>query len=104
MPSNFSGLGKARKVKEFLLELNKYYDVQKPEEGDKVAIAITFLKDYALQWWTSKKEKEPEMVASLTWIGFKEFMLEYQELREGMNLVQMRHTESLEAYVCNFNT
>ena len=48
MPSTFSGLGKARKVKEFLLEMDNYYDVQKPKEGDKVSIAVTFLKDHAL--------------------------------------------------------
>ena len=75
MPSTFSGLGKARKVKEFLLEMDNYYDVQKPEEGDKVSIAVTFLKDHALQWWTSKKEQEPEMVANLTWVGFKELLV-----------------------------
>ena len=48
------------------------------------------------------------MVASLIWVGFKElfikmFMLKYQELHEGMNLVQMRHTKSLKTYVLNFN-
>ena len=47
------------------------------------------------------------MAASLTWIGFKEFLVdrftpEYQELQEGMNLVQMKHTGSLKAYVCDF--
>ena len=108
MPSTFSGLGKARKVKDFLLEMDNYYDGQKPKEGDKVSIAVTFLKDHALHWWTSKKEQESEMVASLTWVGFKEvlferFMPEYQELHEGMNLVQMRHTGSLKAYVRDFN-
>src|ERR1700738_1744885 len=108
MPSTFSGLGKARKVKEFLLEMDNYYDVQRPDEDDKVSIAVTFLKDHALQWWTSKKEQEPEVAASLTWIGFKELLVdrfapEYQELREGMNLVQMRHTGSLKAYVRDFN-
>ena len=108
MPSTFSGLGKARKVKEFLLEMDNYYDVQRPEEDDKVSIAVTFLKDHALQWWTSKKEQEPELAANLTWVGFKELLVdrftpEYQELREGMNLVQMRHTGSLKAYVRDFN-
>jgi hypothetical protein len=97
MPSTFSGLGKARKVKEFLLEMDNYYDVQKPDEEDKVSIAVTFLKDHALQWWTSKKEQEPKLVANLTWVGFKDmlserFTPEYQELRESMNLVQMKHT------------
>ena len=66
MPSTLSGLGKARKVKEFLLQMDNYYDVQNPEEGDKVSIAVIFLKDHALQWWTSKKEQELEMVARLT--------------------------------------
>jgi hypothetical protein len=108
MPSTFSGLGKAKKVKEFLLEMDNYYDVQKPDEEDKVSIAVTFFKDHALQWWTSKKEQEPELVANLTWVGFKDmlserFTPEYQELREGMNLVQMRHTGSLKAYVRDFN-
>jgi hypothetical protein len=35
--------------------MDNYYDVQRPEEDDKVSIAVTFLKDHALQWWTSKK-------------------------------------------------
>ena len=30
--------------------------------------------------------------------------MKYQELREGKNLVQMRHTGSLKAYVRDFNT
>jgi hypothetical protein len=34
MPSTFSGLGKARKVKEFLLEMDNYYDVQRSGEDD----------------------------------------------------------------------
>ena len=49
MPSTFSGLGKARKVKEFLLEMDNYYDVQKPEEGDKVSIAVTFVVEHKTQ-------------------------------------------------------
>jgi hypothetical protein len=49
MPTTFSGLGKARKVKEFLLEMDNYYDVQRPEEDDKDSIAVTFLKDHAFQ-------------------------------------------------------
>ena len=47
-------------------------------------------------------------MTNLTWIGFKEFlfkkfMLEYQELGKGMNLVQMKHTRFLKAYVHDFN-
>jgi hypothetical protein len=47
-------------------------------------------------------------VASLTWIGFKElisdrFPPKNQELKEGMNLVQIKHTGSLKAYVPDFN-
>jgi hypothetical protein len=88
--------------------MENYYDVQRPEEDNKVSIAVTFLKDHALQWWTSKKKQEPELAANLTWVGFKElfvdrFTPEYQELREGLNFVQMRHTGSLKAYVRDFN-
>jgi hypothetical protein len=48
------------------------------------------------------------LAANLTWVGFKELLVdrftpEYQKLREGMNLVQMRHTRSLKAYVRVFN-
>ena len=64
IPSTFFRLGRARKVKEFLLEMDNYYDVQKPKEEDKVSNAITFLKEHVLQWLTSKKEQEPEMVTS----------------------------------------
>jgi hypothetical protein len=48
MPRTFSGLGKARKVKECFLEMDNYYDVQRPEEVDKVFKAVTFLKDHPL--------------------------------------------------------
>ena len=56
IPSFFPGVDNGKKVKAFLLETNNYYDVQRPHKGDKVSIAMTFLKDHALQWWTSKKE------------------------------------------------
>lgn len=32
MPSTFFGFGMVRNVKEFLLEMDKYYDVQRLEE------------------------------------------------------------------------
>ena len=48
MPSIFSGLGKTKKVMEFLLEMDNYYDVQKPNDEHKVSITITFLNDQAL--------------------------------------------------------
>lgn len=48
------------------------------------------------------------MVANLTWIGFKEFLinrfiLEYPKVYEDMNLVQMKHMGSLKAFVHDFN-
>lgn len=68
---------------------------------------FTFLRDHALQRWTKKKTQELEVVARLTWVGFKvlfveRFMLKYQKLHEGMNLVQKTHTGSLKAYVRDF--
>ena len=48
IPSTFSRLDKARKVKEFLLEIDNYYDVQWPKKDDKMCIEMTFLKDHAL--------------------------------------------------------
>jgi hypothetical protein len=34
---------------------------------------VTFLKDHALPQWMSKNEQEPEVVASLIWVGLKKF-------------------------------
>jgi hypothetical protein len=56
MPSILSGLGKAKKV-EFLFEMDNSYDVQKLDDEDKVPIAVSFLKDYALQWWTTRRSR-----------------------------------------------
>ena len=47
MPSTFFGFDKVKKVIELLLEMDRYCDVQKPKEEDKVSIAVTFLKDHA---------------------------------------------------------
>ena len=57
MLSIISSLGKAKKVKEFLFKIDNYYDVQKLDDEEKVSIAVSFLKDYALQWWTTKRSK-----------------------------------------------
>jgi CRISPR/Cas system-associated endonuclease Cas3-HD len=56
------------------LEIDNYYNVQKLDDEDKVSIVITFLKDHALQWWTSKKKQESELVANLTWVIFQELL------------------------------
>ena len=42
MSSILLGFGKASKVKEFVLEMDKYYDVQRPERDNKVSKAVTF--------------------------------------------------------------
>jgi hypothetical protein len=42
MPSILSGLGKASKVKEFVLEIDNYYDVQRPKRDNKVSKMTTF--------------------------------------------------------------
>jgi hypothetical protein len=62
MPSILLGLGKANKVKEFVLELDNYYDVQRPEKKNKVSKAVTFFMTIRLsdglarmhntmRWW-----------------------------------------------------
>ena len=50
MPNIFFGLDKARKMKEFFLEMNNYYDVQMLDKDDKVSIVVTLLNDHAFQW------------------------------------------------------
>ena len=49
MPSILSGFGKASKVKEFMLEMNNYYDVQKPKRNNMVSKAVIFLIVHALE-------------------------------------------------------
>jgi c-di-AMP phosphodiesterase-like protein len=48
------GLGKASKVKGFVLKIDNYYDVQRPERDNKVSKVVTFVIDHVLEWWTSK--------------------------------------------------
>ena len=44
-------------MKEFLLEMNDYYDVQKLNEDDKISIVVTFLKDHALHSGLVRKSR-----------------------------------------------
>jgi hypothetical protein len=52
--SILSGLGKTNKVKEFVLEMENYYDVQWPERDNKISKTVIFVIDHVLEWWTSK--------------------------------------------------
>jgi c-di-AMP phosphodiesterase-like protein len=60
MPSMLLGLGKANKVKKLVLEMDNYYDVQRPERDTKVSKAVTFVIDHVLEWWTSKNVYESQ--------------------------------------------
>ena len=76
---------------------------------EKVVITVIFSKGHAFNWWTSKNKQNPEVVASLIWVGFKEFLVkgftpDRQELREGINMVKMMQTRPLKANVCALNT
>jgi hypothetical protein len=42
MPNIFSGLGKARKVKEFVLEMDNYHDVHMSKVDNKITIGFVF--------------------------------------------------------------
>jgi hypothetical protein len=54
MPNILSGFGKVRKVKKIVLEMDNYYDVQRPKRANKVSKAATFVIDHVLEWWTNK--------------------------------------------------
>jgi hypothetical protein len=54
MPSMLLGLGKGSKVRKFVLEMDNYYDVQRPKRDNKVSKALTFVIDHLLEWWTRK--------------------------------------------------
>ena len=41
-------------MKEFVLAMVNYHDVQQSNVDNKVVIAVIFLKDHMLGWWTSK--------------------------------------------------
>ena len=95
MPGIFSG--KARKTKDFLLEINNHYNVQRLEKDDEVSLNGDLLKrSYAIMVDEFEKTRACDG-GNLIWLGFKgffvdKFMPEYQELREEMNLVYMRDT------------
>ena len=108
LPSSFTGLGKANKVKDFIVELELYFEAQRAREEDKITIAVTFLKEHALLWWTRYRDENAGVVSNLTWAGFKgilsdRFTPEYQDIRDGMALVRLKQTGSLHAYVRDFN-
>ena len=42
MPSMLLGLGKGSKVRKFVLEMDNYYDVQRPKRDNKVSKEVTF--------------------------------------------------------------
>ena len=46
MPNTLSKFGNVRNIKKHLLEIDNYYDVQRPEQDNKVSIGVTTLKDY----------------------------------------------------------
>jgi hypothetical protein len=54
MPSMLLGLGKASKVKEFVLEMDNYYDVQRLKRNNKVPKEVIFFIVHEHEWWTSK--------------------------------------------------
>jgi hypothetical protein len=54
MPSILSGLGKGSKLRKFVLEMDNYYDMQRPKKNNKVSKAVTFLIVHGFEWWTSK--------------------------------------------------
>jgi hypothetical protein len=37
-----------------VLEMDNYYDVQRPERDNKVSKVVTFFIVHGLEWWTSK--------------------------------------------------
>ena len=60
----------------FVLEIDNYYDVQMYEMDKKVAKVVTFfLKGHALKLRISNKVQKPKVVVSLTWDGFKEWLI-----------------------------
>jgi hypothetical protein len=80
------------------------------KRDNKISKAVVFFIVHGPEWWTSKNTYESKVVASLNWVqlGFKELLIErftpvYQQLCEGMNLVQMRLTGALKAYELDLN-
>ena len=62
-----------------------------------------FLRNHVLQLRLARKTQELEVKARSKKLLNERFMPEYQELHEGMNLVQMMHIGSFKAYVFDFN-
>ena len=102
LPSSFTGLGKANKVKDFIVELELNFEAQRARDDDKINIAVTFLKEHALLWWTCYRDENAGVVSNSTWTGFKGilgdcFTLECQDIRDGMALVRLKQTGTFHA-------
>ncbi|KAL2635309.1 hypothetical protein R1flu_006788 [Riccia fluitans] len=98
-PTPFTGTGKGPKVKDFLIELDMYFDAQRANEEDKVITAVTFFKESALTWWHGYRKEFPGKTEDMSWKVWKEvlqrYTAEYQELWDIVELVGFKQTESI---------
>jgi hypothetical protein len=67
-PSNFTG-NRAVNVDAWLFEMNQYLAVCAVSEDQRLAVASSYLKDSALQWWLGQN-RLPEHERPRTWLAF----------------------------------
>ena len=58
-------------------------------------------------FWTNKNAQVPTFVGILIWVGFRKlfvvrFVLGYQKLRKGINMVQIKYMGSIKGLHVNF--
>lgn len=73
MVEPFMGKGiKAKKVKKWAFQVEAYFKFQTINmDVDWLRLAQFFLRDYALEWWITQKDVEPNLMGTLLCRTFK---------------------------------
>lgn len=102
-PDCFSGTDDAKRVRQWIFQVDNYFNVMSEPEGRRVGYATTLLRKNGLLWWQSLAEGE----RPATWDAFKHNIIEYfQPLSATIvardNLARLYQRASVKSYVEEF--
>jgi Ty3 transposon capsid-like protein/Zinc knuckle len=105
IPEVFKGTIDSNRVRQWIFSVEIYYELIHIQEAEKVAFAISLLKENALLWWQSlEQENRP-----LDWDAFKKRMVAYfQPLGAVANarerLARLTQQGSVKGYIDTFRS
>lgn len=102
-PDQFLGTDDAKRVRQWVFQVENYFNVTAEPEARRVAYATTLLRKNALLWWQSLRQEE----RPTTWAAFSRALIDYfQPLSATVvardNLARLYQKSSVKAYVEEF--